>query len=847
MMQPLETSSVIPSRSRDLAKITRSSKILSRFARFRSGLSFKLLLIVVVITLISTLVSSLLLLSSLREQFFEQIQSSTTHLNLVLKAGLEHAMLTNDAAMLNSIVQQAATDLSAEKIRLLDLNNTVQSSSWPNELGMHIDWDTSQCQPCHQAGTNSNITEQMVLHPDTNGTEALLIVSPIENQPQCTSCHSPTTQTLGVLMTQVPLTDLDRQMQAGLDRVALASLVMFALLVGLMVPVLRSFITKPIGELSKGVAEIGAENLDYRVPVKTRDELGQLAEGFNAMQAQLKASHEAMRQRSQELAMLYEVALVTGQLRDLKSILDHALETVFNQLGLEVGHIYLWDGTKNRYESVSRRGLSDQQLSLIDQKRHEPGGDLTLQVALTGEVFFEPDVSKNDAFVRQHGSGLWENLHRRSYVNVPLKSQGKVVGTLELLSHAEQPLTDRQVEILKAVGNQIGIAIDNTSLLNETQRNAHEALTLYQLGTKVSSSLNLDVVLDAVADSAREALVCDIGLVGLFDRDHRELVLKAIAGSHSTEWDELRIPLHNIDALIAMTHPLTFEQLLVNLPTALAQRLAAEQIVSMLVIPLVRGEQTHGIVAALTRSHRTFVEEEIQLLTRLAQQVVVAIENARLYQQVRYMAVLEERDRLAREMHDNLAQALGYLNLKASITGDMLSRGENEQAQTSLREMKQITREAYTDTREAIFNLRSTISSGADLVPMLREYLAEYRAHYGLEAELVLDADSPIGISTDDAVQISRIIQEALTNIRKHAQATHAWVRFERELDQIRIVVEDNGRGFDLALTPVDGQDHLGLRIMRERAESVAGTIELDPQLNRGTRVIIRVPAQSDK
>ena len=515
---------------------------------------------------------------------------------------------------------------------------------------------------------------------------------------------------------------------------------------------------------------------------------------------------------------------------------------MINHLALEVGITYLWNTTQDRFAMVTSRGLSDQQIQLIDQKRRKPGGDLTFDVARSGEVFFVPDITLDHHFV-----GTFENPIGRSYVNVPLKTQGKIVGTLELISPTGQPLSDRQVEILKAVGNQIGIAIDNTSLLSETQRSAREAVTLYRLGTQVSSSLDLNNVLTAVANGAREALACDISLVGLLDVIDQDLVLKTIAGTVDPRWNGLRIPANEVSALVGLAQPLRLEQLPADLPVALAQNLAAEQIASMLIVPLLRGERTHGVVMVLSRVRRTFTAEETQLLTRLAQQVVVAIENARLYQQVRYMAVLEERDRLAREMHDNLAQALGYLNLKASLTGDMLVRGEHDQAQASLREMKQITREAYTDTREAIFNLRSTVSSGADLVPMLREYVAEYQAHYGLQAELILADDAPIKFSTDAAVQLGRIVQEALTNIRKHAYATHVRVRFERELEHIRIVIEDNGRGFDPVLTPADGQDHFGLKIMRERAESVAAVIELESQLNRGTRVIIRVPAQSNQ
>jgi two-component system sensor histidine kinase DegS len=158
--------------------------------------------------------------------------------------------------------------------------------------------------------------------------------------------------------------------------------------------------------------------------------------------------------------------------------------------------------------------------------------------------------------------------------------------------------------------------------------------------------------------------------------------------------------------------------------------------------------------------------------------------------------------------------------------------------------MKQATRQIYTDTREAIFHLRNTVSSGADLLPLLNEYLAEYSAHYGLEAHLVVSDGLDAVFPTEVALQLSRIIQEGLTNIRKHARAQHAWVRFERQAGSIRIEIEDDGCGFDRTALGPDGGEHFGLQIMRERAESVGGTVELRSQSGSGTRVIIRLPAQ---
>ncbi|HEX9077901.1 MAG TPA: sensor histidine kinase, partial [Anaerolineae bacterium] len=250
----------------------------------------------------------------------------------------------------------------------------------------------------------------------------------------------------------------------------------------------------------------------------------------------------------------------------------------------------------------------------------------------------------------------------------------------------------------------------------------------------------------------------------------------------------------------------------------------------------------YGFVGVMTRQRRHFTEQDTQLFMRLVLQVVVAIENAELYKQVRYMATLEERDRLAREMHDNLAQMLGFINIKTSLTDDLLARNQIAQARASLLELKGIAKEAYTDVRDSIFSLRTT-SADWGLVATLRDYCSQYRAQYGIDTELFLQDDEIARFPAEVEVQVQRIIQEALTNVRKHSSASRARVRFERDDHHVRISVEDNGRGFDPMKMAEDGSRHFGLQIMRERAESVGGELEIHSQPNSGTRVTVQVPA----
>ncbi len=126
----------------------------------------------------------------------------------------------------------------------------------------------------------------------------------------------------------------------------------------------------------------------------------------------------------------------------------------------------------------------------------------------------------------------------------------------------------------------------------------------------------------------------------------------------------------------------------------------------------------------------------------------------------------------------------------------------------------------------------------------MREYLNEYRSDYGLDTRLVADADE-IQLSPEVEAQVFRIVQEALTNVRKHAQASRAWIRFERDDGLCCITIEDDGQGFDPDQATWDSQRHFGLQIMPERARNVGGSLELDSHPGKGTRVLIRVPLSS--
>jgi len=264
---------------------------------------------------------------------------------------------------------------------------------------------------------------------------------------------------------------------------------------------------------------------------------------------------------------------------------------------------------------------------------------------------------------------------------------------------------------------------------------------------------------------------------------------------------------------------------------------AANRERSLALVPLLSRGQTHGILTLHSRAENKFSAETLQLLNCIGNQLGVAIENARYQGQVEQMAILEERQRISRELHDSLAQTLSWLNIKVEILESRLQSGSAEKIQDELANVHRVVRDACYDVRESIDGLRHPADS---LPTSIAVWIAAFRKSSGLAIEYQ-SAGGDVKLPPVVEAEALRILQEALTNVRKHAQASQAWVALQIKQDFIELTVEDNGIGLDAAAK--DG--HFGLRIMRERAERLKGSFEAQARSTGGTRILARIPLRN--
>jgi signal transduction histidine kinase len=237
-----------------------------------------------------------------------------------------------------------------------------------------------------------------------------------------------------------------------------------------------------------------------------------------------------------------------------------------------------------------------------------------------------------------------------------------------------------------------------------------------------------------------------------------------------------------------------------------------------------------------------FSETDLIWLDCLADQVVIAIQHGLMTTQLQSLSIIEERGRIAREMHDGLAQILGYLNLQVQTLDALHRQEKREKFQTELEHMRQAIQTAIADVRENILSLRTTLANEKGLISAVDEYLAEFGIQTGVETRFINHVERDLNLSSIAEVQLVCILQEALTNVRKHARADRVEVVIEKDgegsNESVHMKVIDDGSGF----TSYESRWSFGLQTMRERAHSVGGELNVQSTPCRGTVIECRLP-----
>jgi signal transduction histidine kinase len=438
-----------------------------------------------------------------------------------------------------------------------------------------------------------------------------------------------------------------------------------------------------------------------------------------------------------------------------------------------------------------------------------------------------------------------ENL--KTLISTPLVSKERAVGALSLGSRRPDAIPATELEIVQAIGQQIGMAVENARLYREAGRMAEELALLHESSFFLTGTLDAATIYHQLAEQTTKLLGCQMALVldwdpdrqsacGLFghglDLDVRDLCL---------EVDESEL----LQSLISQRRSIAIGEGRndMRVPTEWQKRFRVE---ALLCIPLWGKDRPLGFLFLVDRQQpRQWRATALAWAESFASQAAVALEKAYLYHQAERLATLEERQRIAAEMHDGLAQTLSYLSLKTYHATELVEAKKTEGVLQQHDDIQHAIERATREVRRSIASLQASPQPRQTLRESLGNLVKEFGTTGGPPVALSSGLVEPLFLPPDHMEQVRRVVQEALLNARRHAQASQIAVHLESVNSNLVVTVEDDGQGFD-AQRPPPSADHFGLSIMRARAARIGGQVLITSTPGQGTKVTLTWPLATE-
>ncbi|MEY2820206.1 MAG: hypothetical protein RL275_3669 [Chloroflexota bacterium] len=375
----------------------------------------------------------------------------------------------------------------------------------------------------------------------------------------------------------------------------------------------------------------------------------------------------------------------------------------------------------------------------------------------------------------------------------------------------------------------------NVTLEQRVAQRTKELETLNEVSREISSRLDIHQVLNSVTEKARVLLGGEAAALCLVDESQHWLKLQTLSGpKHAVVGNTMRADNEFADAVLESESAMICG---IDACRGGCRMLSNEYRTSHLAAPLRIGDRVIGALCVGSPAQNQFATESADMLTKLANVAAIALENSRLFAQAERVATLEERRRVAAEMHDGLGQTLSYLGLMTDQVVEFLSDGQDDAALERLGKTRETLGKATSDVRRAINKLMDDTPAPKDLCTRLHDTLAEIASQHDLESVWHSDAGSAPDCSPQIAEQVCNITREALVNAARHAYAKQISVQVGRSDGNYFVTVEDDGNGFDTSQPAPGG--HFGLQIMQARAKYVGGEISIQSTPGSGTRITL--------
>ena len=556
-------------------------------------------------------------------------------------------------------------------------------------------------------------------------------------------------------------------------------------------------------------------------------------------------------------AGLIGILILGAKRAELPYSLDEqrTLSTLANQMAIAIENAHLYEAAQ---QELSERQRAEGELRKSEQRYRslvETAADVIFTISVDGRL-----TSLNPVFTTITGWSRAEWLDKPFAPIVHpddlpvavelfqrvLQGETPLFFELRLLSKSGEHLVGQfavtpQIQDGKVVG-VLGIARDVTERKRLEQRIAErtrELATLYDVTAVASESLDLQVTLRRSLARVLEALRCPAGAIQLLDKTEqvvRLAVHQGISPQLAAQLDAVPVDSGLLGWMLEHGEPVLITDVASDPRAPRAVSTSGFQV--YVCAPMRCRGQVLGVFSIFGGAEQQIHLEDVALLASIADHAGVAVENAQLHRQAEQAAALQERERLARELHDSVTQSLFSLTLFTEAAREMARTGELASIDQHLAEVDTIARQSLKDMRLLLYELRPSALQEEGLVGALRRRLEAVEKRLGIEARVVTDTLRQLPAPVEEGLY--HIAQEALNNALKHAEATAVSVYIRTEGEHIILEVSDNGLGF----TPdeVSDQGGMGMKSMRQRAEKLGGICTVLAQPGQGTRVQVNLP-----
>jgi signal transduction histidine kinase len=512
--------------------------------------------------------------------------------------------------------------------------------------------------------------------------------------------------------------------------------------------------------------------------------------------------------------------------------LQQAFSRITNELSNAIeasgSYVYTLSEDQSFTPLVAGGPITDAEHALFLSKVIYPETDvLAYRITARSGTLFSNQVQTDQ---RMTPSILTE-LMASAAVAVPVVSGEELIGLLLIVRRGDKvnDFTPAEIRLAEWFATAIALALENGRLYQKAQKRLSESKVLHQVTLAILQKLELAEVLQIICDEAQRMTYSSGGAISLFEGEDWLRVMYC-AGETPEKPGRIAVSQSNLGLAIHRTEPLIINNLLQGQKND-ADRSAP---VSMLALPLRVQNTTLGILAVFKA--KGFDQDDVRLMRVFAGQAAVAVDHAQLTRQVHEMAIMEERHRLSRELHDSVNQLLYGISLYTEAATRQLELGEAASAQRHLTNIGESAQEALKEMRMLIFELRPSALSQLGLHDSLRQRLKAVEEQLGLQPSFKWRVNVPLDNHIEEALY--GITQEAINNVVRHSKAHSVSVHLVQSGQTLILKIEDDGIGF----TPEQvSENSMGLKTMRERAESLNAQLNIDSLPERGTRITVEV------